>query len=229
MFEIPKNTGQINLEHFQENPLKHTGLVCKIAKNYQYRGFDLDDLVLYGIVGLLKACTYFKKELGVRFGYYATGWIRAEIKRAIRNECHLIRIPEYLYGRINKADDKKAKLDGENVDESEYMEAARKIWKASFFRVTPGVTEHGVSWSESSIPDYYEQNLLQAYEEDCEDLRKELTKLKTQEQRVLIMIYFQGMPITKVSKITGLERIDVRRLRDRALQKLRERMQAVGA
>lgn len=229
VFHVAKNVGQLNLEHFKEDPLKHIGLVGNIAGYYTERGFEFDDIVLYGIVGLLKACKRFDKEFGVKFCTYANHWINEEIKRAFRCELLLIRVPEYMYGRVNKVDREKNKSNGKSQEENEYMEAARKIWRASFFGITPGIAEQGTSWSESSVPDYYEQDLLQAYEEDCEVLRKELTKLEAQEHKILIMLYFQEMPIIKISKITGLERDVIRKLRNRALQKLRVRMGAVGA
>lgn len=74
-------------------------LVIAIAKNYARMGFDMEDLVQEGSVGLMKAVERFDPERGFKFSTYATWWIRQAIHRYIAGAGgSTIRVP----GRVQK-------------------------------------------------------------------------------------------------------------------------------
>ena len=62
---------------------KNLKLVVSIAKHYQNKGLDFDDLVQEGNIGLIKAVNKFDYKLGNRFSTYATYWIRQAILKAL--------------------------------------------------------------------------------------------------------------------------------------------------
>lgn len=51
-------------------------LVVSNAKHFRGRGVDMQDLVVEGVGGLLKAVERFDVERGLRFSTYAYWWIR---------------------------------------------------------------------------------------------------------------------------------------------------------
>ncbi len=71
-------------------------LAIWVAQHYRDRGLELEDLFQEGCRGLLKAAERFDLDRGVRFGTYATWWIRQAITRAIANQSRTIRIPVHL-------------------------------------------------------------------------------------------------------------------------------------
>lgn len=81
-------------------------LVVAVAKNYQGRGIDIQDLVQEGTLGLRKAMLKFDHEKGFKFSTYAHWWIRQAIARAISDHSRTIRLPVHVYellGRVGKA------------------------------------------------------------------------------------------------------------------------------
>ncbi len=71
-------------------------IVHNIAKNYRWCNIPYDDIVQYGIEGLICAVDNFNLEKGNKFSTYATHYVLGRIRRAIEQYNNIIRKPAYV-------------------------------------------------------------------------------------------------------------------------------------
>jgi len=64
--------------------LHNMRLVAHIVKKYQNTGYDSDDLISYGTLGLIKAVDTFRPDCGTAIGTYAARCIENEIRMVLR-------------------------------------------------------------------------------------------------------------------------------------------------
>ncbi|MBN1415859.1 MAG: RNA polymerase sigma factor RpoD/SigA [Bacteroidales bacterium] len=76
--------------------------VVSVAKQYQYKGLSLSDLINEGNVGLVKAAYRFDLTRGFKFISYAVWWIRQSIIQAIAEQTRIVRLPLNKVASINK-------------------------------------------------------------------------------------------------------------------------------
>jgi RNA polymerase primary sigma factor len=75
-------------------------LVVKIARDYEYLGLPLLDLISEGNIGLMKAVERFDPAKGGKLSTYSSWWIKQAIKRALASQTKTIRLPVHLVDKI---------------------------------------------------------------------------------------------------------------------------------
>lgn len=67
--------------------------VVSVAKQYQYMGLNLHDLINEGNLGLVRAAEKFDETRGFKFISYAVWWIRQGIMQALAENSRIVRLP----------------------------------------------------------------------------------------------------------------------------------------
>ena len=68
-------------------------LAISIAKKYQGKGVDFEDLIQESNIGLIKAVDRFDWRRGVKFSTYATWWIRQSVRGLVTSQASNIKMP----------------------------------------------------------------------------------------------------------------------------------------
>lgn len=78
-------------------------LAISIAKKYQNKGCDLEDLIQESNIGLLKAVDRYDWRRGFKFSTYACWWIKQAVRRHITAHSSSIKLPSYARSILWKA------------------------------------------------------------------------------------------------------------------------------
>lgn len=101
--------------------------VVNVAKKYQKKGLELEDLISEGNIGLLSAIEKFDVSKGYHFISYAVWWIRQSILKAICEKSRAIRLPQNRANELVQIEHAKKTI-GDNVsEEQEFSEIAAML------------------------------------------------------------------------------------------------------
>lgn len=77
-------------------------LVASVAKHYQNKGCELEDLIQEGNIGLIDGIDRFDYKKNLKISTYCTWWIRQRIDRLISNHGRTVRVPVHVQTLANK-------------------------------------------------------------------------------------------------------------------------------
>ena len=209
---------------------ENAGLIWAVARRFQGRGTELDDLYLLGCLGFLKAVEGFDAAFGTRFSTYAVPKIAGEIRRFLR-------------------DDGAVKVSRGLKEQSAAIKSARNRLTHTLGR-EPGLLEisqeTGLSPEDIALAETATAATESIYRETGEDgfclesvltdteseermvekiaLRQAVKALPDREQQVVGLRYFHGLTQQKVAAILHISQVQVSRIERKALALLRERL-----
>ena len=172
--------------------------VVTIAKQYDNKGVDLEDLISSGNFGLIEAIDQFDVNRGVAFTTYAAHWIRKKILEDLDKSRIYVRLPDNQVKRVNKArtfidtfvqkNEREPSIEelaeGLNIDEI----SAKDVLQLIDYQNTPNTVEEegeNLSLFDTIIGD--EANYDSDFLKDI--LKRNLTK---KEYRIIKTFYFSN-------------------------------------
>ncbi len=101
--------------------------VVNVAKKYQKKGLELEDLISEGNIGLLTAIDKFDVTKGYHFISYAVWWIRQSILKAICEKSRAIRLPQNRANELVQIEHAKKSIKDNVSEEQEFTEIASML------------------------------------------------------------------------------------------------------
>lgn len=219
--------------------IEYAGLVKIVAGRlsmYLGNNVEYDDLVGYGVFGLIDAIDKFDYMKGVKFETYASLRIRGAILDQIRK---MDWIPRSIRQKQRKLDQAYQSLELRNGRIASDEEVAKELdigleeleqWQNQT-KVTNIISldEFVDQGSEGSI----EQNLVLSYEQpekiiekqELKDLLiKTLETLTEKEKTVIILYYYEDLTLKEISRILEVSESRISQLHTKALQKMKVKL-----
>lgn len=212
---------------------ENMGLVYSTVKRFSGRGYEAEDLVQIGCIGLLKAIDKFDSGFEVRFSTYAVPMIAGEIKRFLRDD-GMIKVSRTLKETAAKAYMAKEALEKKHGREATVEEISREIGAAKEDIVLAMESSAEV---ESLYKTIYQGNgnaisLMDKLEWEANPneallnhmvLDELLGKLESKERTLIRLRYFEDKTQVQVAAVMGMTQVQVSRFEKKILQKLRGR------
>lgn len=221
-------------------------LVVSLAKENQYRGLDLEDLISEGNIGLIKAIERFDPEQGNKLSTYACWWIKQQIQLAISEQTKTIRMPPHAVDKLRRVRRIVAELTntlGRNPSTNEIAEetsvAPRKIeeilqWGSSMLSLNDkGNSPEEDSPLEAFLQDERSINPLEELVKKSDALwvNKLLDILDSKEKEIILRRFGigkrEGLTLEEIGEEFGVTRERIRQLEARAIKKLRKRLKSL--
>lgn len=213
---------------------KNMGLVHSIARRFQNRGVETEDLIQIGSIGLLKAIDKFDLTFEVKFSTYAVPMITGEIKRFLRDD-GMVKVSRSL---------KEAAVRAYAVREALFLKTGREPALDEIAREMAVTREEVVMAMESQGQIESLQKTI--YQSDGSDISLEdklpqeknqqeevldrmlledmLGSLNAQERELIYLRFFQEQTQTSIARQMGMSQVQVSRLEKKILSRLRERL-----
>ncbi len=213
----------------------HLGLATALARRYQHRGVEFDDLQQLARLGLLKAVKRWQPEIGVDFLPFAYPTILGEMKRYFRDHGTAIRVPRGLRDRYTEVLSVTEELEqrlGHAAKESELAEASGiAVDQVHAGRVAVlsckvlSLDELSIQAAAAGRPSSFAETDMQRVE-DVMMIRQAMEQLTERERKILRLRYFEGMSQLKIGEAIGVSQMQVSRLVRGVLAKLRAYLDA---
>jgi RNA polymerase sigma factor FliA len=181
-----------------ERIIAHLGFARAVASRSldpRCRGADREDLIAWGVFGLVQAARRYRGDLGAPFGAYAARRVRGQVLDALRDRDPLTRTERRAFREQQKISED---LPPPYVEIS--LERLAELGDADVAIAATQARQRDPRWSAVALA---------------------LQHLAPLERRVLVLAYGREMTLREIGERVGLSESGTCRVRARALRKLR--------
>ena len=182
----------------EERIIAHLGFARAVASRSldpRCRGADREDLIAWGVFGLVQAARRYRGDLGAPFGAYAARRVRGQVLDALRERDPLTRTERRAFREAQKVSED---LPPPYIEIS--LERLAELGDADVALATSPARRHDPRWSAVMVA---------------------LQRLAPIERRVLVLAYGRELTLREIGQRVGLSESGTCRVRARALRKLR--------
>ena len=219
--------------------LEYANLVNLVAGRMgMYLGYtvEYDDLVGYGIFGLIDAIDKFDLTKNVKFETYASLRIRGSILDQIRK---MDWVPRTLRQRQKQIDTATATIEADagrpatdaeiakelNIPEEEYTGWKSEIQLSNMLSLDDYLEQSGDSQIEPGGSQRFEQPEKAVEKEELKQMLVEAMKTLTEKEcSVITLYYYEDLTLKEISRILEVSESRVSQLHSKALQKMKNKL-----
>lgn len=214
---------------------QNLGLVHHIVRRFLGRGFEMEDLFQIGVIGLMKAIDKFNAAYDVKFSTYAVPLITGEIKRFIRDD-GMVKVSRTVKENGIKVKYAREKLHSRLGREPALSEVAQETSLTAeevMLAMEANVQVESIYKSvyQNDGNEIYMIDQLADEGKDEQErvlnhlvVRQLIGGLPENEQKLIILRYYQDKTQTEVARIMGISQVQVSRLEKKILLEMREKM-----
>jgi RNA polymerase sigma-B factor len=216
--------------------LLHEGLVRYIAQRFNPpQAASREDILQVGFIGLIAAIERFDPEKGLAFTTFAVPTIMGEIKRYLRDDTWMIKVPRRLQElgaslrklradlerRLGRPPTVSEMAAAAQVSEDRLLQAMDLERAYRLLSIDAQLQTGAGDWDVSfrNLWGGLDHELLRV--DERESLRNAIDCLDPREQRIIRRRFFRGASQAAVADELGISQMHVSRLERQALKKLR--------
>ena len=207
------------------------GLVYSVVKRFGGRGFESEDLIQIGAIGLIRAAERFDMSYGVKFSTYAIPMIIGEIKRFIRDD-GIIKVSRSLKETAAAAAAVKKRIEGREATVTEIAKemniSAAELSAALNSQVAPcsiyAAADDGTGEGKALVDKIEEGENQISRATDKIVIRQLIADLDERDGEIVKMRYFCHKTQEQVAQKLGISQVQVSRLEKKILAKLRNKL-----
>lgn len=223
-------------ENYSIDPGQYLPLVKTIVDRLDVKipeFWDKEDMIGYGILGLLEAMGRFQPEKGIQFATFASKRIRGAILDALRKDTPLSRSYWKKVQKITSAMEKISAITGKEASIDEIikevdLDRAEIEESMGAFKLLSCISlEQTLGFSDLRVQDKLQVQLDKSPEEilieneQTELLGEAITKLEKNQQLVLTLYYYEELTLKEIAATLGVSVSRVSQLKSIALASLR--------
>jgi RNA polymerase sigma factor (sigma-70 family) len=195
-------------------------LAKRIARS---TGANWEDLRQDGVIGLIKAVARFDPFRGVPFRAFAKQHIRGAIFDSLELTRDVTRRQEEIYRRVRQTEDEMT----QTLQRNPTIEEVAEKTKLTIDQIRNAIDARGVAFA-GPLPDAGDPAASHMFEtprpERTMFLLEALAHLKEREQEIIRLYYWDDQPIEEIAQRVRLTASNVTKIRQRAIVKLRKRL-----
>ena len=219
--------------------LEYAPLVKVVAGRLSmYLGYNVEyeDLVSYGVFGLIDAIDKFDKNKEVKFETYASLRIRGAILDQIRK---MDWIPRTIRQRQKQIDTAMKELEQRNgrpatdaelaaymgISEDEFLDWQNQVKADNIISLNEYVEQGNDISSEKSVSSGFETPESVVEKGELKQMLEESLELLTdKEKKVILLYYYEELTLKEISRVLEVSESRISQLHTKALQKMKTKM-----
>ena len=211
---------QGNKNVLNELVLENKGLIINVAKRFENRGYEFDDIYQIGAIGFIKAVQKFDFSYDVMLSTFAVTYIIGEIKRFLRDNGPI------KVSRQIKELSRKIALEQKNNSNITIDELSKKL-KVDKEEIALALDSDNCIRSldekseEDDIPLMDKLSSKDRVEEQIVNklaLNQCINNLKPREKKIIFLRYYKCQTQKKVADIIGISQVQVSRIEKKVLE-----------